>query len=114
MKRLILAIVLVMAAAGWAEAEFDFWKGWFGPKSQKECIDAYSEDVTFYRSRALIKQACQISFPLPGDTAIATIYSKDWAECILDEVPDVGMFDDKQALQLTLDRITLGCENLSE
>lgn len=114
MKRLVLAIVLVTVAAGWAEAEFDIWKGWFGPKSQKECIDAYSEDVTFYRSRSLIKQACQIIFPLPGDTGIATIYSKDWAECILDEIPDIGIFDDEQALQLTLDRVSSGCESLSE
>lgn len=114
MKRLILAIALVTVTAGRAEAGFDFWKGWFGPVNQKECIDVYSEDVTFYRSRALIKQACQISFPLPGDTGIATIYSKGWAECILDEVPDIGTMDDEQALQLTLDRVSSDCENLNE
>lgn len=114
MKRLILAIVLVTVAAGRAEAGFDFWKGWFGPETRKECINVYSKDVTFYRSLSLIEQACQIIFPLPGDTGFATIHSKGWAECILDEVPDIGKFDDEQALQLTLNRVSSGCENLSE
>ncbi len=114
MNRLILAMLLLTAAAGRAEADFNFWKGWFGPQSYNECISSYSEDVSFYRSLALIKQACQVIFPVSGDSQTGAVYSREWAECILDEIPDIGSMKDEQALQLTLNRTISGCERLDD